>query len=459
MSDRCTTNKALEDLLEAEKGGPVNRFKCGIHPLDTIARDCDKHVREYETDISFTEKRPKGNYPFIHRTESHTQALIRTAGKIFHDTAYSCSHEFACFLSNKPGATDHNLAADRVVYHRYVGNRFHVMFLNSGILYHLIPDMVDFFNNVFNPANVVQSAVVNAVQCNDMHITLRAFGLIGKFITGPWMRLVGKVQHILELNPHFAEAREKLQSWSKDARPLLSAEATSIFTVAPILADPVFRSLTASKATDAATCELVKKLCSVILSVVERQLETQLPGGAFWEPSQELCQAAQSCSSTNISGERVFAVCDREMARAPGAQHGFIEAKVLFKSNKTAGWLMEKTEAEREQTIRTAMKEAREIRKEEKAEQRKLKEKISEMLQAKRKEQLEKEDKERKKLEETLEEMYDNGGLWEETQVQDQTAPCPEKSNQCEVQDPEIRDTEQNPVHECFCGFPGGTSS
>ena len=141
MSDRCATNKALEDLLEAEKGGKLNRFKCGLHPLDTVARDCDRGARTFEADIKLVEKRPKGNYPFTHRSESHTQALIKTAGKLFHDTAYSCHHEIAAFF-NTDSNTENKV---NVIYHRYVGNRFHVMFLKSGTLYYLTPQLVEFF--------------------------------------------------------------------------------------------------------------------------------------------------------------------------------------------------------------------------------------------------------------------------------------------------------------------------
>ena len=179
------------------------------------------------------------------------------------------------------------------------------------------------------------------------------------------------------MNTHFEEATLTLQVWSHNATPLLSRQVTSIFTAVPIIIDPAFRSLTADgQANDAPTGLLLTKLCVVILGVIERQLATQLPGGEFWNPDEELRTAAESCSSTNISGERVFARVDQEMAprwpRAPGASHGYIDAKVMFKTNTTGDWLMEQEGGSMAQHIRDAMKEARDIRVEERAQEETL---------------------------------------------------------------------------------------
>ena len=38
MTDRCVTNTAVDDQLEALKGSTLNRFRCAMHPLDAIAK-------------------------------------------------------------------------------------------------------------------------------------------------------------------------------------------------------------------------------------------------------------------------------------------------------------------------------------------------------------------------------------------------------------------------------------
>ena len=45
MTDRCVTNTAVDDQLEALKGSTLNRFRCAMHPLDAIAKACEKVVK------------------------------------------------------------------------------------------------------------------------------------------------------------------------------------------------------------------------------------------------------------------------------------------------------------------------------------------------------------------------------------------------------------------------------
>ena len=102
---------------------------------------------------------------------------------------------------------------------------------------------MEFFTDVFPPQNAVHTSVFNALQLNDMKITLRALGIIGKVITGPLMRLLSKATNILEMNEHFSYAHEQITRWANDTSPLLSAEAPCAFREVDIKRDEVFDSL------------------------------------------------------------------------------------------------------------------------------------------------------------------------------------------------------------------------
>ena len=180
MSDRCTTNNVIDEKLEEAIGRPLNRFKCAMHPLDSIAKAVDKSVKLFE-DRRLTSLKKRGSLPFIHRGESQNQALIRTTSKIFHSTKYSCREEMTQHLRSC-GLVAANASPN---YHRFVGNRFHVMFLDSATLFAYSTSIVDFFTSTYSPKNAVQSAILNALKLEDMMITLRAVGIIGKVITGP----------------------------------------------------------------------------------------------------------------------------------------------------------------------------------------------------------------------------------------------------------------------------------
>ena len=90
---------------------------------------------------------------------------------------------------------------------------------------------------------MLYTSVFNALQLNDMKITLRALGIIGKVITGPLMRLLSKATNILEMNDHFSYAHEQITRWANDTSPLLSAEAPCAFREVDIKRDEVFDSL------------------------------------------------------------------------------------------------------------------------------------------------------------------------------------------------------------------------
>ena len=76
---------------------------------------------------------------------------------------------------------------------------------------------------------------------------------------------------------------------------------------------------------------LLQDLCTSCLLVMNRQLQSQLPGGEYWNPSPELLLEAASCSSANISGERNFGMAEDEMYRARRGKTGYIEGKVMYR--------------------------------------------------------------------------------------------------------------------------------
>ena len=411
MSDRCITNKALDDKLEQIKGGKLNRFKCAMHPLDSIAKECEKSVQRFEEKVGINAKKSSGNYPFIHHGESNSQAVIRTTSKLFHDTKFNCSTELSSYLRSK-GAVPREDANKTILYYRFVGNRFHILFLSSACLFHYRTAIVEFFTDVFPPQNAVHTSVFNALQLSDMKITLRALGIIGKVITGPWMRLLSKATNILEMNEHFSYAHGQITRWSNDASPLLSVDAPCAFREVDIKRDEVFDSLVKSNSDDVDTKVLLQDPCTSCLSVMNRQLQSQLPGGEYWNPSPELLLEAASCSSANISGERNFGMADNEMYRARRGKTGYIEGKVMYRVNKTGPWFEDRSNSEKEERTKLARIESRKIAQQDVADGKEHRDAVMAKLLASRAKVLQKEDRDRTKYENWLEETYCRGGLW-----------------------------------------------
>ena len=76
--------------------------------------------------------------------------------------------------------------------------------------------------------NGVHHPVLNALQFEDLAISLRALGLVGNLITAQWMWLV-EDREILDMNAYFTVAKTCLTKWTEDAAPLLLPAQPSIF--------------------------------------------------------------------------------------------------------------------------------------------------------------------------------------------------------------------------------------
>lgn len=87
MTDRCSTNDAVDRQLEEQRNIKVNKFRCSMHPLDSFARDANKALKRLDVNKERTCK-----MPFNKGGECNAQAFIRVASKLF--TSDSCGDFF-----------------------------------------------------------------------------------------------------------------------------------------------------------------------------------------------------------------------------------------------------------------------------------------------------------------------------------------------------------------------------
>ena len=222
MTDRCKTNDAVDRKLGESFEKELNSLRCSMHPLDGMAIECEKVVMSFEATNNIND------YPFKHRGETNTKATVRCTAKLFHDPQFNCRQPLVQYLKTKCGTITGETVNRSVVYHRMKGSRFHIYFLNSGLWYHYHTSIQEFFATASTPGNAVQQSIANAIKIDAFVVTTRALGIIGKVVTGPWMRLVGQDRNIFELNKYYAEAQQKLQSWAQDADQLLGPNHQSL---------------------------------------------------------------------------------------------------------------------------------------------------------------------------------------------------------------------------------------
>ena len=219
------------------------------------------------------------------------------------------------------------------------------------------------------------------------------------------MRMLGENTTILSTNAPLHAAREAMPAWASDPTPKTNPETKTAFPGIDPMKDSTYDHLMRPGTNSDDVHVLLGRMCASAVVVMDRQLSDHFPGGKFWNPGNELEAQASSCSSTNISGEMAFAMSDRDQARAPNATVGFVEAKVMFRKNKTGDWLGQQEEGRVKEIITEARRCASSIREEDKEDEKEYERKLDEKLQQARRDVLKKEDKERDKMGSWLNEL------------------------------------------------------
>ena len=247
----------------------------------------------------------------------------------------------------------------------------------------------------------------------DCLVECRALGLVGKYLTGPWMRLVEQDIGILELNKHYNEAVDALAKFSKDAIQVVNGRAPPVFKDVPMVKDEIFKVLTENSDLDTQTSALLTRLFGSILEDCLRQLKEQLPGGKYDEPTEEVRRQAQSCTGNNISGERVFGQLDYQLKRAPNANVTYSESKLMYSNNATEKWLDEKADGPtKEALLSRARQQARTAQECDRRRQHDIEQQRQQHLKEKRIEMEKKEQDSRESREALIDELAQHGGLW-----------------------------------------------
>nr|XP_054756519.1 uncharacterized protein LOC129262428 [Lytechinus pictus] len=267
MTDRCITNDSVDKKLEKEKNIHLNKFRCAMHPLDTIAKEVNKALKKMDDVHDRTRK-----MPFNKGGECNVQAFIRVGSKLFNSESCGDSTDLRSFLKGR---------GHQKVLPRWVGNRFDILFSSAGLLYHIGPSIVEYFRTVTKPSNDLHRSFVNA--WNDKNIChLRCLGLMGHLVTHPWMEAASQDLNILEMNANYYSAVQVLERWAGNPSSLLRDQHT-IFSSDP-MRDDIFQSLVSPPYEDQME-EPMRGMLMAALEVTKRQLQSQLPGGVFWEPS------------------------------------------------------------------------------------------------------------------------------------------------------------------------------
>ena len=242
--------------------------------------------------------------------------------------------------------------------------------------------------------------------------SLQSLGLISKFVTGPFWRLLESETPILEMNVKYQHMVMCFDSWAKDAAQLLSGEA-KLFEEYPLHIDAVSVALLRPTLQDSLVQEILEAIFSGFSVLLKRMVSDHLSGGEFdVEVTQERKSETASVQKTNTVSKRDFAQLDRLLREKPNCTTMSLEAMIMFSNNKTSKWIGEKSPEEKEQLFKQAHGKGPVFREAFKERRKLLMEERAKVMREKQAATAKKKIKERKEKERLTQEIA-SMGLWQ----------------------------------------------
>ena len=178
---------------------------------------------------------------------------------------------------------------------------------------------------------------------------------------------------------------KNFKSWTADSTPVMETGA-SIFRGIDVPSSPVTESLFRMFDNEGfdITRKALEKIMVEFVKVTERQLGDFLEGGHFGQkPSEEVREQLKHCKLTNLVSEYEFGHLDYSQFKRRHASMHFHSGIQMIKMNKTiSGWLSQKTEEEQSKLLKIAHEQAFSLRKKHMENEKGVKRKIKEKLEA-----------------------------------------------------------------------------
>ena len=180
----------------------------------------------------------------------------------------------------------------------FLGNRFNIIFLNDAGVFYLYSFLVDFLNNLSLDYKLM-SAVYHELQVLHFRVACQALGLIDKYITGPFWRMMVKEKEVLDISKHYQKRYTFFNDCFLDATPFLEGR-NSLF---PDLVWEDERLASLLCFNYGPNVKLMLKQCLELIFggcvSISQKLEDRLYGSKYAAPDQNLCQESVFVTTAN----------------------------------------------------------------------------------------------------------------------------------------------------------------
>ncbi|KAL3867760.1 hypothetical protein ACJMK2_040610, partial [Sinanodonta woodiana] len=331
-------------------------------------------IAEQDPSSSDTLEDEDGSSGELFSSDSKTITFLRFCGKCF---ARGVDEKSGCYSAFRTFCQSQN---EKSMFVNFRGNRFNIIFLMGQIAFYHHQRIKHFFETVHGSCNRLQKLTLSLVKKPYIIASCKVLGLISKLITAPLWRLIESNVHVLDMNNSYHTLLAFFDRASEDSSDFINGNDHP-FDSSLIERDEIYVKLVQpSDVIDDNACALAQMAFKGLGGVLRKAMKEQLPGGSFFQPTDEIREHTKSVIPHNKVPERVFGILDFFLRYRPNATTISNEAFLMFAFNKTSEWLQSLPITEKEKLLTECRKEGRQM-------QAKYKERLKE-IEAKRRENL-----------------------------------------------------------------------
>ena len=172
VTDRCSVNHCVIEMLKTDLDVDLLELKCNVHPLDGLAHKSRQVLKKVDANLEVKSE--------LFGSECKTANVIYSLSKMRYKQGKGDPSGFKFFMKKD------NVSPGLIV--RYVGNRLHVTFHLAGVFFFLRDLLQLYLDNYSRNTTSLRTALQKDLRSEVIMMQLRCLGLMGKFLTGPWMR-------------------------------------------------------------------------------------------------------------------------------------------------------------------------------------------------------------------------------------------------------------------------------
>ncbi|CAC5425463.1 unnamed protein product [Mytilus coruscus] len=294
---------------------------------------------------------------FKHNSEPSSIRLIRMGSEVLGprgDEKNGARQEWLAYLALKQKSS---------MIINYRGNRFINLFTGAVSILNHSEDIIDFISNYReNPNDKLQSVLAD-IKCPDVLSHVSAIAIASMILAEPFWNVINSDEHYLDLYKFIIPLRDRLVDWSSNDFNVFDFNYDEIPSLYEQYPHDIIQKVFNKAKIHPKTNDILKIICSSMLTIVKRQLNDHLENGVYGSlPDPDLKSRTSHSKLTNIPAENLFGDLDFYFKRKPNATLRHHSAISMLKRNKTIQWLKTKTENSRKVLLLKARKSAKSLK-------------------------------------------------------------------------------------------------